>query len=126
MFGDYINFIDGYLGYSDANSKTIANNIANVNTPDFKTQTTKFNSMLGSQMKTSLSATDESHITTENKVSNLEYSTTTESENSTRVDGNNVNQTEEMIKMMKNNYAHNMSVSAFNSEINLFKTAIGR
>lgn len=118
------------MDYSATYRDVIANNISNVNTPGYKTQTISFDSVLESEGRLALKTDDNKHIS--NGVSNYDssalpkYSIKEESSGNAKVDGNNVDTTAEMIKMLQNNSVYTMSVNALNKEFSLIKTAIGQ
>lgn len=127
MFGDYVKYVEGTLDFSAVNREVISNNISNFNTPEFKTKSLSFDRVMENNMKLEIKNTDERHIN--NKLGAMEvpnYSESQESTGAKRIDGNNVDQTAEMIKMLKNNYITSTAVNAINKEFNLFRTAIGR
>jgi flagellar basal-body rod protein FlgB len=127
MFGNYINYVDSVLDFTTVNREVISNNISNFNTPEFKTKSLSFDKVMEDNMRLEIKNTDERHIN--NKIGVMEvpkYSESQESTGSKRIDGNNVDQTAEMIKMLKNNYITSTAVNATNKEFNLFRTAIGR
>ena len=127
MFGDYLGYVDGIMDHSAANRNVIANNVSNFNTPNFKTKALKFDQVIDNQMRLDLKTENNNHI--KNSLGAMEIpksSIEQESGNKTRVDGNNVDQTAEMIKMLKNNYVFNTGVNAIHKEFQLFRTAIGR
>lgn len=126
MFGDFIPYVNAVMDYSSSKSKVIADNISNFNTPGFKSKTLSFDQVLDNSAQLSLNTTDTRHIT--NRAPSLTvpaYSVVETSDGSAREDGNNVNQTTEMINMLKNNSVYTTSVNALNKEFSLIKTAIG-
>lgn len=115
------------MDYSSVNRNVIADNIANFNTPGYKTKVLRFEQILEYESGLALRTSSQSHLSNQNKsLSVPAYSEVQESTGSARIDGNNVNQTTEMIKMLKNNYIFNTSVNAINKEFSLDKIAIGR
>lgn len=115
------------MDYSSLNRNVIADNIANFNTPGYKTKVLRFEQVLENESGLALRTNSPSHLSNQNKpLSVPAYSQVEESTGSLRIDGNNVNQTTEMIKMLKNNYIFNTSVNAINKEFSLDKIAIGR
>lgn len=128
MFGDFINYVQQNLDKSVVTRNVIANNIANYNTPDFKAQSVNFESHLGLS-KGELKTTNVLHISgssSSNKTATgVNYEIVENSDGEARVDGNNVDQTSEMIKMLENNSVYTNSVNALNKEYSLIKTAIG-
>ncbi|QJX80597.1 flagellar basal body rod protein FlgB [Priestia megaterium] len=127
MFGDFIPYVNDVMDYSSVNRKVIADNISNYNTPGYKAKTLRFEQIVNSESGIPLNMTNEKHIS--NHLSSLSlpaYKEVETSDGSSRVDGNNVNQTVEMINMLKNNSMFTNSVNAINKEFSLIKIAIGR
>jgi len=115
------------MDYSSVNRKVIADNISNYNTPGYKAKTLRFEQIVNSESGISLNTTNEKHISNQSSSLNLPaYEEVETSDGSSRVDGNNVNQTVEMINMLKNNSMFTNSVNAINKEFSLIKLAIGR
>ncbi len=128
MFGEFIPFINDVMDYSAVNRKVIADNIANYNTPGYKAKAVEFEEIIERESGIALRTSNEKHITN-NLHSTLEvpaYEEVTTSTGSARIDGNNVDQTKEMIDMLKNNSLYTKSVNAINKEISLIKLAIGQ
>lgn len=128
MFGDFINYVSGTLDRSSVQRDVIANNISNFNTPNYKSKQLVFEKTFQSELQTKLKVSEEKHIQSSgsDSLSLQDYEIVESSQGSVRVDGNNVDQTTEMINMLKNNYIYNTGVNAINKEFDLFKTAIGR
>jgi len=127
LFGDFIPYLNNVMDYSSVNRKVIADNISNYNTPGYKAKTLRFDEIVNRESGVPLNTTNEKHIT--NHSSSLtfpDYEEVEKSDGSARVDGNNVNQTTEMINMLKNNSMFTTSVNAINKEFSLIKLAIGR
>ncbi|MDU9693774.1 flagellar basal body rod protein FlgB [Priestia aryabhattai] len=127
MFGDFIPYVNDVMDYSSVNRKVIADNISNYNTPGYKAKTLRFEQIVNSESGIPLNTTNEKHITNHSSLLSLPaYKEVETSDGSSRVDGNNVNQTVEMINMLKNNSMFTNSVNAINKEFSLIKIAIGR
>ncbi|MEM4992812.1 flagellar basal body rod protein FlgB [Priestia sp. SB1] len=127
MFGDFIPYVNDVMDYSSVNRKVIADNISNYNTPGYKAKTLRFEQIVNSESGIPLNTTNEKHITNHSSPLSLPaYKEVETSDGSSRVDGNNVNQTVEMINMLKNNSMFTNSVNAINKEFSLIKIAIGR
>lgn len=115
------------MDYSSVNRKVIADNISNYNTPGYKAKTLRFEQIVNSESGIPLNTTNEKHISNHSSSLSLpSYKEVETSDGSSRVDGNNVNQTVEMINMLKNNSMFTNSVNAINKEFSLIKIAIGR
>ncbi|MGF7535624.1 flagellar basal body rod protein FlgB [Bacillus mexicanus] len=126
LFGDFVPYLNSVMDYSSVNRKVIANNIANYNTPDYKVKTASFENAMDSGDDIELETTNKLHISNKkNSKDPLNYEVVETSDGSSRVDGNNVDQTAEMIKMLKNNALYTTSVNALNKEFSLTKIAIG-
>jgi flagellar basal-body rod protein FlgB len=128
MFGDFIPFLNQVMDYSSVNGKVISNNISNYNTPGYKTQSLKFEDILNQQSGISLRTDNEKHISNSSTsslddISNMQ--TVVDDTGSSRVDGNNVDLTNEMVKMLQNNALMTTSVNAINKEFSLDKIAMG-
>ena len=127
MFGDFIPFLNQVMDYSSVNGKVISNNISNYNTPGYKTQSLKFEDILNQQSGISLRTDNEKHISNSSTsslddISNMQ--TVVDDTGSSRVDGNNVDLTNEMVKMLQNNALMTTSVNAINKEFSLDKIAM--
>jgi len=125
MTGDYVQFLQKTMDVSALKRKTNADNIANVNTPNFKATTVNFDQLFEEKGYLKTKTTDSKHIpmTFANKSDvSLEKDVTTKA----GTDGNNVDLNQEMISMVKNNYLFGMSVQAINKEFALEKAALGK
>lgn len=126
LFGDFIPYLNTVMDYSSVNRKVIADNIANYNTPDYKAKSLSFENALNNESDLSLETTNSQHISNKSSSTDISnYEVVETSDGSSRVDGNNVDQTAEMIKMLKNNALYTTSVNALNKEFSLTKIAIG-
>jgi len=119
---DYLNVLKTAMDISASNRKIIANNISNYNNPDFKATEVNFESFF--QQDSSLQGINDNPkhiaINANNDAVNTETST------KERFDGNNVDLTEEMVNMIKNNYRFNNAVSAYNKEMSMIRSSLGR
>lgn len=123
MIGNYLNKMENIMDMVVMKEKTNANNIANYNTPNYKTMKVNFNSLLN-ENKNFMKTTDEKHFT--HLIGGME-GVHVEQDLSTkeRFDGNNVDLSVEMVNTIKNNATHTETVKAINTEFTLQKTAIG-
>ncbi len=120
-----IDFYNKALDGTWERNKAISNNIANVNTPNYKRKTVNFEEQLKSSIKKSsirLKTTDERHISS-NKP---EFSPLViENKNtSNRIDGNNVNIDNENAELAKNNIMYNALISQISGEFKSIKNVI--
>lgn len=117
--------------YSDR-SKALANNIANVNTPNYKRQDIQFEEYLDeainskSNPKIEGKRTNKGHIEIAQvpNVENLEHVVITESEIFQRNDGNGVDVEREMAENAKNNIRYQTVANKVSGSFALLKTVI--
>ncbi|SOC35513.1 flagellar basal body rod protein FlgB [Ureibacillus acetophenoni] len=124
LFGGTINSLEKGLQYATLKNKTIAQNIANVDTPNYKAKDVSFKQMLQDKQTTFISAnrTDIRHYDFEitNKPSNV-----SSYENFTyRNDGNGVDMDAEQAKLAQNTIYYNALVDRINGKLNTLNTVI--
>ncbi|MBN4067670.1 MAG: flagellar basal body rod protein FlgB [Alkaliphilus sp.] len=109
-------------------NEVIANNIANVNTPNFKKSSLKFEELLQNYLNSSTLAgktTNERHITIGNKLSDdIKFEIVKHNDYSTRRDGNNVEIDVEMAEMAKNSITYNTIIAKMNADLRRLRTVI--
>jgi flagellar basal-body rod protein FlgB len=104
-------------------SKLIASNVANVDTPGYKAKELKFDDMLKNQMGSlQLKMTHPKHMTDAPSV--VPNGEIVENPNPGRPDGNNVNIDEEMLKLTKNNIQYNVAVQLLSKRTRYIKDAL--
>lgn len=92
-------------------SKLIASNIANVDTPGYVSKDLKFDHVLkqnADELNIAMKVTNPKHMT--DGVSGILNNEIVENPNPGRPDGNNVNIDEEMLKLSENNIQYNVAV----------------
>ncbi len=109
-------------------NEVITNNIANVNTPNFKRSRVEFETILRDYLDNSSlpgQRTKERHIAigVEN-LDKLNYRVTTSKNFKTRRDGNNVDIDVEMGELAKNTIVYNSIATKLNSDLKRLKIAI--
>ncbi|MGM0471514.1 MAG: flagellar basal body rod protein FlgB [Bacillota bacterium] len=85
--------------------QAISDNIANVDTPNYKRKRVDFKSQLKSQLNNdnlNLNATDGKHYSSATNLDEMEFQTKVERNSKLRFDRNNVNIDQEMSKLAKN------------------------
>ncbi|MFD2670109.1 flagellar basal body rod protein FlgB [Marinicrinis sediminis] len=125
----HLSLIESTLDASALRQKVIANNIANVDTPNFKRSDVKFEQLLAEQMNGGQTLTgmrtNERHIPIGNiglPQQNVEVDQSTAFNNN----GNNVDMDYEMALMAKNQLRYNTLVQQMNHDLKMIRTAIGR
>ncbi len=107
------------LQASSTRQKVLASNVANAETPGYKSKDVKFSNFLGKEME--LKATNSKHIKSKNSGSN---GNVVVRENPSWGDGNNVELNAEVGKMQENSLTHNAAIKIINSKIGMYKSAI--
>ncbi|GEK32569.1 flagellar basal body rod protein FlgB [Kurthia sibirica] len=124
LFSGTIANLEQGLSYSSIKNKTIAQNIANVDTPNYKAKDVSFKQMLTDAQTTTLSAnrTDDKHIDFQAEAntpgvysySNLNY----------RQNGNGVDMDKEQASLAKNTLYYNALIERVSSKYNTLQTVI--
>lgn len=125
---DYINVLDKAADGSWARNNAIANNIANIDTPNYKRQDVSFQAELQHALKaskyTSLD-TKVRELNEGNRLSHIEPRTYTDYANySYRLDKNNVDVDNENVELASNQIVYQAIIQSINSEFTNLKTVI--
>lgn len=102
--------LHGALRGLAARQRTIADNVANVQTPGYRATRLDFESSLGAALESG-------------GESAVEYRTAASSD-PTRLDGNNVNLDDETVSMVQTNLRYQAMVETINAKFGLLRTAI--
>ncbi|MDM5246931.1 MULTISPECIES: flagellar basal body rod protein FlgB [unclassified Lysinibacillus] len=124
LFGGTISSLENGLSYATLNQKTIANNIGNVDTPNYKAKSVSFKDMLEKEEQRSISAyrTDNRHYDFTirqstpgvHNIDGLRY----------RNNGNGVDMDAEQAKMAENQIYYNALIDRMNGKLNTLNTVI--
>ena len=124
LFGGTISSLENGLSYATLTQKTIANNIANVDTPNYKAKNVDFKNMLEEEKRSSVSAyrTDNRHYDFSmtqstpgvSNIDNMRY----------RNNGNAVDMDEQQAKMAENQIYYNALIDRMNGKLNTLSTVI--
>lgn len=117
----YIGLTERAMDISAFQRNVISNNVANYNTPDFKAVDVRFDEFFKNE-EMSMKKTNEKHLSFDND----EKAVYVEKDTKMRFDGNNVDLNKEMTEMIRNNYRFNNAVRAFNKEVNMMRTVLGK
>lgn len=123
---DYINVLGKSANASWLRNEVINNNIANVNTPNYKRQDVSFDDTLAIELK----KTGTTQVDLDKRVANadstrLEGKIYTDATNySYRIDGNNVDIDTENVELASNEIKYNGLVSSINAEFARLKSVI--
>ena len=125
MFG-FVNVLKAAADASWTREEVLTNNIANVDTPNYKRQDVDFTTYL----RSALSRTNGGSSSLTNRVNNLNYNdiaTRTYTDNSTlsyRLDGNNVDLSTENVELASEQINYNALIDSMNNEFSRFKTVL--
>ena len=124
LFGGTIQSLERGLDFSATKGKAIAQNIANIDTPNYKAKNVNFKDVLANEKTNSLDAyrTDSRHIEFRKNVvhqgvfnlSNFRY----------RHDGNGVDMDKEQASLAANQIYYNASVDRINSKFSTLQNVI--
>jgi flagellar basal-body rod protein FlgB len=124
LFGGAISSLENGLSYATLKNKTIAQNIANVDTPNYKTKEVSFKDVLNDAKTATISAnrSDVRHYDFSIEIgSNGVYS----NDNfRTRPNGNAVNMDTEQAKLAENTIYYNALIERLNGKFNTLNTVI--
>lgn len=125
MFG-FVNVLKAAADASWTREEVLTNNIANVDTPNYKRQDVDFTTYL----RSALSRTNGGSSSLTNRVNNLNYNDIairTYTDNSTlsyRLDGNNVDLSTENVELASEQINYNVLIDSMNNEFSRFKTVL--
>jgi len=100
----------------------ILDNIANVETPDYKTKVVTFEETLKQRLEEARAAANPRAAMRE-VLENAQFAVT-EYQESTRMDGNGVNLTEQSTELVRNSYQLQYVMQAINSDLSELRTVI--
>ncbi|MGN7478535.1 flagellar basal body rod protein FlgB [Solibacillus silvestris] len=124
LFGGTIRSLENGLSYATLKNKTISQNIANVDTPNYKTKEVSFKDVFNDAKKATIPAyrTDDRHYDFKIEIGgNGVYS----NENfRTRPNGNAVNMDAEQAKLAENTIYYNALVDRINSKFSTLNTVV--
>lgn len=116
--------LENSLHYSTIKNKAISNNIANVDTPNYKAQNISFQSMLNeASNKLDLKKTNIKHFS-KSDIGNKQHSITTNSYTTYNHNGNNVDIDKEMADLAENQIFYRSLVDRLNGKFQTMQTVI--
>ena len=132
MFGSgafgYVNVLSSAADAAWTRNEILNNNIANVDTPGFKRQDMKFESLLQNE----IARQEKTGSTLDQKVANVDYRRlkpyiyTDNSGLSTRLDGNNVDIDTEEAELASNQLMYDGIIEGLNSEFQRMKAVLAK
>ncbi|MCC3357479.1 flagellar basal body rod protein FlgB [Bacillus sp. REN16] len=125
LFSNTIHSLEKALDYSALRQKVISDNIANVDTPNYKAQDVSFKNLLSNEMNSQLRAnrTNEKHFEfTSSKRSNSLF--ITKNDTAFNHNGNNVDIDKEMALLAENQIYYNAVTERISGKFNTLNTVI--
>ena len=124
----YVNVLSSAADAAWTRNEILNNNIANVDTPGFKRQDMKFESLLQNE----IARQGKTNSTLDQKVADVDYTRlkpyvyTDNSQLSTRLDGNNVDIDTENVELASTQIKYNALLDSVNYEFNMLKAAMAK
>ncbi|MBT2216681.1 flagellar basal body rod protein FlgB [Virgibacillus dakarensis] len=125
LFGGTIRALENSLDYAAVKNRTIANNIANVDTPNYKAKDAVFKNMLHNELTSSIKAnrTRPEHLPFDGTLHNS-YQVITRKSTMYNHNGNNVDIDKEMAELAKNQIYYQGLADRISSKFNSLQTVI--
>ncbi|TCT26778.1 flagellar basal-body rod protein FlgB [Melghiribacillus thermohalophilus] len=127
LFGETIHTLENYLDYSALKNKTISNNIANTDTPNYKAKDVVFKDIFHETLQSpafEAKRTHPKHIPFSSTSSQSPYSIITRSNTNYNHNGNNVDIDKEMVDLAKNQIYYQALVDRLNGKFGSLQTVI--
>ncbi len=123
LYGNGVNLTQRTLDYLWGRQNVTINNIANVDTPGYKSQYITFENVLARNIRSAQlkSATGKN---VENAIKSTHASVHTTTNESTRLDGNNVDMDQEQVELVKTTYQYQLMVQSINNDFNRLKDSV--
>ncbi|WP_164669000.1 flagellar basal body rod protein FlgB [Virgibacillus doumboii] len=126
FFGGTFKTLEGSLDYASAKNRTISNNIANVDTPNYKAKDVVFKNVLNDALTSSFEAkrTHSKHIPFDNSGTGPSFKTITQKNTMYNHNGNSVDIDKEMADLAKNQIYYQSLVDRINGKFSSLQTVI--
>lgn len=123
LYGNGVNLTERTLDYLWGRQNVTINNIANVDTPGFKSKYVTFENFLAKNIRSAQlkSATGKN---VERAIQSSFATVHTTDNESTRLDGNNVDMDQEQIELVKTNYEYQMMVQSINNDFSRLNESV--
>jgi flagellar basal-body rod protein FlgB len=123
LFGGTINHLERSLDYASTKNRVISNNIANIDTPNYKAKEVSFSNVLNETIHSfEARQTNPRHIPFENQ--KRTHTITTNNSTAYNHNGNNVDVDREMTELAKNQIYYNGLIDRLNGKFNSLQTVI--
>lgn len=125
LFGGTFQTLEKSLDFATAKNRTISSNLANIDTPNYKSKDVVFKDLLNDQINRSLVAkrTNEKHIAFNSHLQNS-YRVVTKDHLTYNNNGNNVDVDKEMSELAKNQIYYQSLIDRLNGKFHSLETVI--
>ncbi|TRM12394.1 flagellar basal body rod protein FlgB [Lentibacillus cibarius] len=126
LFSGTIQTLEGSLDFASAKNRVISNNIANVDTPGYKTKDVTFKRVFDEELNVSFQAkqTQPCHIPFSQENPQQPFQIVTKQNTTYNHNGNNVDIDKEMTELAKNQIYYQSLVDRLNGKFNNLQTVI--
>lgn len=122
LFGNSISMAEKSLDFLWAKQKVISNNIANVDTPGYKTQYVTFEETFKSKLRAADKTGDRQEI--RRAIDSARWQVNDTKNETSRLDGNNVDADVEISELTRTTLQYQYQLHSINSNITRLRTAI--
>ena len=122
MYGNGIQMTEKTLDFLWGRQSITLDNIANVDTPGFKSQYVDFETEMKNRIRAA-SAEDRPRVAVSNEISSTRASLRTTWMEGSRLDGNNVDMDQEQVELVRTAYQYQALVVSINNDLNGLRSA---
>ncbi len=122
MYGNGIQMTEKTLDFLWGRQSITLDNIANVDTPGFKSQYVDFETEMKNRIRAA-SAEDRPRVAVSNAISSTRASLRTTWMEGSRLDGNNVDMDQEQVELVRTAYQYQALVVSINNDLNGLRSA---
>lgn len=123
LYGNGVVLTEKVLDYLWQRQTVSLNNVANVDTPGFKSQYITFEEELNKRITDANKTKRSTRQAVRNAIHSTRSTLNTTRNESSRLDGNNVDMDQEQIEIVRSAYEYQYVLSSFNSDITRLKNA---
>ena len=122
LYGNGIELTEKMLDFLWGRQNVTLNNITNVDTPGYKSQYISFEEELRERIQAA-SGSDRARSAVSEAISGVRARLHITRDESTRLDGNNVDMDQEQVEIVRTAYEYQYMLSSFNNDMNRLKSA---
>lgn len=125
LFGDTFQTLENSLDYATVKNQTLANNIANVDTPNYKAKDVAFKDILANELNgpTKTKQTQPEHMSSNHTLHN-QFQAFEKNDTNYNHNGNNVDMDKEMASLAKNQLYYQSIVDRMNDKFHDLQTVV--